>query len=452
MTHLEKHIAAVRSKLSLEIFINALAGGAVALSGAGLVAVIIDRFFAVSLPAEWRWPAVGLFGAIWLGAAFVFAALRRPTRHAAAVAIDAKLGLKERFATALFALPSPEPFAVAAVQDAREVARRVDPARHFHLKVAAQWRAAGVLFAVALACGLFMPRLNLFSQAPQVAAALSNPASESAARAEVKRALAIVSAAPQWRNEDELGKLVDELQRLNTAQKIANPADAIRRARRAIDLAQEPSMHVAGREKNGDATGEGAFKEGVDSKANHPKPSADHPDLKLDPTTGAPRSGRSTTAPDRAGSSTHPANGQNGNPNGNGAQPLPNGAGAGNANNPAGNNPVGNNRAANGNPPGQGVGKNNNGAGPAAPGERAKQAAPFAVGEQHSPSQDQKGGKIVARDLIKASAEKGEQHTTMAERVRAAQEASADEIDAEHVSGAAQSAARKYFRAGDEGH
>src|SRR5258706_11093650 len=110
MTYLEKHVTAVRNKLFVGILVNALVWGAVALSAAGLVVVVIDRLFAVSLPASWRWQVAMTAAGVWLGAALLAAWLRRPTQQSAAVAIDEKLGLKERFSTAIFAAASSDAF------------------------------------------------------------------------------------------------------------------------------------------------------------------------------------------------------------------------------------------------------------------------------------------------------------------------------------------------------
>ena len=61
-----------------------------------------------------------------------YAIWRRPTKYQAAVAIDEKLSLQEKFSTALYIRPSSDPFAAAAVQDAEQTAELERWARDPH--------------------------------------------------------------------------------------------------------------------------------------------------------------------------------------------------------------------------------------------------------------------------------------------------------------------------------
>jgi hypothetical protein len=455
MTHLEKHITAVRNKLFINLLINALAWGAMALAATALLMVVIDRLFALPLPPSWRWPV--LFGAlgIWFSAAFFAAYIRRPSQQAAAVAIDAKLCLKERFSTALFAAASTEPFAMAAVNDAQETARQVNLTKQFPLRLSGQWRPVAFLLTLTLSAAFLLPRFDLFSRNPKLASANQDIAAQQSARADINHALAVVSSAPQWRNEDELGRLIDELRILANAPTLKDPQAASRKARRAIDLTEQVPSQATPEHHAGDAASQtGKFNNSDEQNA---RPSSANLDTRSDPKSATQQSGRSTIAGDRIANRDFNPNNPN-KPGTHPSQPNPAQTGAqANANNAAGNNTPGNNAgknpAANNNAPGPAQGKgqaqNNNLPGQAAPGDRPKQTAPFAVVPQHSSSQDQKDGKILARDLIASNSEPGHQRMTLAETARVLQEQDPDEINAEHVSGPAQSAAHKYFRTGD---
>jgi len=465
MTHLEKHVAAVRYKLYVGLLIDALSWGAAMLCAAGLLLVVIDRLFAVSLPVSWRWPIVFAAVAGCLVVSLFAARVRRPTDQAAAVAIDARLGLAERFSTAIYALPSDELFARAAVSDAEETARRVDLAKQFPLKFGRQWRVAGVLLGLAVAGGVFLPRFDLFRRDAQVAANVKQEAAEHMARADVNKALVMVSSAPNWKNEDELGALIDDFRKLSKSAKIADPEEARRKARKAIELSQAALPNGARETPIGDGSkSAGGFENGEDTRADHSKPTTD----KTNGSTSREGSGRPRVAADalaesginnpnnKTGNANQPGgnqNPQNGNNQAGGNNPAANGANQpGNGNNNVAGNQPGNAQANNngaGNQQGNGPANNNNGQGVAAAGDRPKQAAPFAVTVEKSPSQDVEG-KILARDLIKSRALVGEQTTKLAKVMQAAREEAADEIDAEHVSGPAQSAARKYFRTMEE--
>jgi len=104
MSRLDQHVASVQNKLALARFVEALARTTLVFAGVVLVAILVDKFFRVRPPKYGIWIWAGL-GATVL-AALIHAVVRRPSRHAAAVAIDQKLNLKEKLSTALFVRPS----------------------------------------------------------------------------------------------------------------------------------------------------------------------------------------------------------------------------------------------------------------------------------------------------------------------------------------------------------
>ena len=99
MSRLDQHVSAVRNKLAIEKFIIAIAWALLIFAAACLLVIVVNRAFQWTLPKLSWWFYGGL--GVSLLSAIVIAMLRRPDQHAAAVAIDQKLGLKEKFSTAL---------------------------------------------------------------------------------------------------------------------------------------------------------------------------------------------------------------------------------------------------------------------------------------------------------------------------------------------------------------
>ena len=144
MSRLDDHVRMVRVKMTFAAFVRALPWTIAALAVLALLIVLVEKYTPLQLYRR----AGGWFGVVdanqndskavfphlwvWvgLGVAFVlpliYAIVRRPTSHQAAVAIDERLGLKEKFSTALYVRPSSDPFATAAVRDAEDAARGAD--------------------------------------------------------------------------------------------------------------------------------------------------------------------------------------------------------------------------------------------------------------------------------------------------------------------------------------
>src|SRR5207342_641617 len=98
-----------------------------------------------------------LISALWAG-------LTRPSREQAAVAIDEKLRLKEKFSTAIYVRPSSDPFAMAAVRDAERTAEHVDLAKQFPIAFPKPAYTTIILGCCAFMLAQFVTPLSLFGQ------------------------------------------------------------------------------------------------------------------------------------------------------------------------------------------------------------------------------------------------------------------------------------------------
>lgn len=232
MTRLDRHVQLVRTKMFFSTFLRYLAWGLLILAGVVLVNVLVDRFLLYRLPA-WKAFFFGALGVTVIGA-LVMTILNRPSSKQAAVAIDERLGLKEKFSTALFIRADADPFSAAAVRDAEQTAQNVNLQRRFPLV----WPRAGIATAiVAIAAGgaFFVPTYDLFGRndpAKKTAEAQVDPNVLNAKRV-LQGAIAKIDSAPlaeQQRVEvkEARRKLANELAKprpdLNTAHKLASDA------------------------------------------------------------------------------------------------------------------------------------------------------------------------------------------------------------------------------------
>jgi len=241
MNRLDRHVGMIQNKLTLERFLKLL-GYAVALFfGAVLVYMLANRFFWKELPHEmiWFWSAAG----VAVVTALVIAIIRRPSQHEVAIFIDDKLGLKEKFSTAIYARKvggNSDPFLAAAVKDAERTADNVSLHRRFPVEFP---KSALMAFGMALVVALvfyFVPKIDLFGKHAQAETLAKKAATERAeAQREGEKALTVISsqtAAMKDMPKVELAKK-DDLQRLMNDPK-ADPQMIKEKALKALEEAE----------------------------------------------------------------------------------------------------------------------------------------------------------------------------------------------------------------------
>src|SRR6478609_8113834 len=144
MSRLDYHVNKVQAKMLLTSMLRALAWSLLVYGGVAWLVILGSRLFSIGLPKPWIWFAASVSVAVLV--AIVYAMMRKPTRELAAIAIDERLGLKEKFSTALYVRRSSDPFAAAAVRDAETTAEKV----HLQDKFPVQFPWVG-LFTVGMA-------------------------------------------------------------------------------------------------------------------------------------------------------------------------------------------------------------------------------------------------------------------------------------------------------------
>ncbi len=198
MSRLDRHVGRVQNKLAMSLFLTALGTTVAVLCGLLVVGVVVNRLAHLNVPERWAWPAAGLGVAALV--ALGYAVFRRPSAHQAAVAIDGRLGLAEKFSTALYARRAGtgnDPFAAAAVLDAERTADNVSLNRQFPLPVPTTAYWAGTAVVAFLVAAWLVPTLDLFGRDARRQASAAKAREVAANREVVQQAIAKVSAFPK---------------------------------------------------------------------------------------------------------------------------------------------------------------------------------------------------------------------------------------------------------------
>jgi hypothetical protein len=242
MSRLDYHVTKVQGKLLLTDLLRALAWALLAYGVVVWLVVLAWKLTQFRLPREWVWFWTGL--GVSVGAAVGYAVWRRPTRQRAAVAIDEKLGLKEKFSTALYARPSTDPFAAAAVRDAEATAEKV----HLQDKFPIHFPRMGLFTAgvglLAFMTGWLLQPMDLLGREQARAKAAEQQAKEVAVKQELKKALATIEAAPpEVLKQQGIQIAQGEIRKMLNGP-IKDPAAAARKASEALENVKAQSQKI----------------------------------------------------------------------------------------------------------------------------------------------------------------------------------------------------------------
>ena len=238
MSRLDRHVASVQTRMTLSVFLRALTW---ALIGYGLVvwaAILIDKLVQVRLPREmiWFWVGIGLT----VAGAVAYTIWRRPTRQQAAVAIDERLALKEKFSTALYVRPSKDPFAMATVRDAEITADKVSLHQRFPIEIPAAVGGTAAVIVLVFVTAWLLPTFDLFGvQARRQAQAEQLQLQQTQARESVRKAIAQIEAAPRAVAEKPEIKMALQTLKEFRNKPTVNPEQASRTAQKAVQDVQE---------------------------------------------------------------------------------------------------------------------------------------------------------------------------------------------------------------------
>jgi hypothetical protein len=161
MSRLDRHVNLVRNKLAMGTLLKALAWAMLGFAFVVLLNILVDRFLARRLPHYGVFFLVGL--GVTVAGAIAYSIWRRPSSRQAAIAIDDRLGLKEKFSTALYVRSSTDPFAAATVRDAEVTADNVSLHKRFPVPFPKAMIATITLTVVTLLTAKFLPAYPLFA-------------------------------------------------------------------------------------------------------------------------------------------------------------------------------------------------------------------------------------------------------------------------------------------------
>jgi len=232
MSRLDHHVAMVQNKLALGRFLHALAWSLLVFGAIVWGTILVDKIFQVRPPREMVlfWAGAGLA----VLTALSYAIWRRPTAQQAAVAIDERLALKEKFSTALYVRPMKDPFAAAAVKDAERTADSVSLRKRFPLRFP---RIAYGTFSIALAAFLsfwLIKPMDLFGKVEEQKKIQAELVKKEDAKKSVEQALAQVNSMPKSALENEKVQLAKRDLELMLQAPIKNPEQTKRNATKAL--------------------------------------------------------------------------------------------------------------------------------------------------------------------------------------------------------------------------
>src|SRR5688572_11369668 len=233
MSRLDYHVAKVQGKMLLSQGLRSLAWSLLIFGGIVWITILVSRIFGLPLPRQWVLFFIGL--GISVALAVAYAVWRRPTRERAAVAIDERLGLKEKFSTALYVRPSRDPFAAAAVRDAESTAERVHLQDKFQVAIPLTFAFTFGVAVVAFLTGWLLKPMDLFGRQAAQIEARQQELKQDEAKKQIKEAIAkIESAPPAVQKEEKMQLAVGELKQL-MSKPVKDPKAASRTAQGALD-------------------------------------------------------------------------------------------------------------------------------------------------------------------------------------------------------------------------
>lgn len=234
MSRLDRHVRLVQGKLAFVTFLQALAWSLLAFGVAVWLFILLAKFFQIHLPRQvwFFWGGMG----VAVVAAGVYAIARRPSAKEAAVAIDQRLNLHEKFSTALYIRPSQDPFAMAAVRDAERTADSVDLHNRFPVRVPRAFAGTAAVAVAAFLTLWLVPTMDLFGREEARQQQVQAKVQQESARKKVAEAIAKIDAAPKAAADKEEMKLArKDLVEMLKQPAIKDPAKASRTAERAIE-------------------------------------------------------------------------------------------------------------------------------------------------------------------------------------------------------------------------
>ncbi len=255
MSRLDRHVQFVRNKMALSLVLRGLAWTLLGFAVGVWIAVIVGKLVQVHLPRERVWFLAFLGGAVV--AAVTWAIIRRPSAREAAVAIDEKLALKEKFSTALYVRPMKDPFAAAAVRDAERTADNVSLAKRFPIELPMVGITTIAVGLAVLLTAWLMPVVDLFGvQAARLKKEQVAVARRAHAEHAVRQAIAQIEATPRAVANAEPLKLAKQDLSEMLKRPIEDPDKAQKKAEAALKEIEAVKQKIKDNQRYAEAQNE----------------------------------------------------------------------------------------------------------------------------------------------------------------------------------------------------
>ena len=246
MSRLDTHVAAVQRKLTLGIFVEWMATSAFVLAVLALLTILLQRALHVGVPREALWVGLGLVVLV----AIIFTVMNRPSREAAAVAIDEKLALKEKFSTALHVRRMADPFAQAVVRDAEQTAEKVRLQGQFPLTFPKAGYGTIFVAVMALLAFMWVPQMDLLGKKAALVKKQEEERKIADTRQILKEALVKIESMPAAiRSNEQISLAQAEIAEM-LKEKTLDPERAARRAHEQLSKADEAMKQQIERNKD----------------------------------------------------------------------------------------------------------------------------------------------------------------------------------------------------------
>ncbi len=203
-----------------------------------LVGILSQRLVAAPVVVPWVCWVLGLCAAATIAYRWW---TRRPSQMDAALAIDTRLGLRERFSTAISLADVDNQFARASVQEAHMRAADIQLKPHFPIRPSKAWAYGLTIWIAVVAVFVFVPSMDLLGSDAERETRKSAKDKQQKAASDAKKAVASVKAVVSQLGDDSLTEQAGDIAK---ALDLLKPSDLRRQVIRKLgDLSRSVNDH-----------------------------------------------------------------------------------------------------------------------------------------------------------------------------------------------------------------
>jgi len=223
-----KKLRQARVRCTLDVMLRQIMWVGLGAGVIALLAVLVERLLALEVMLK---GPIYVYSATAAALILILCWVRRPQRMQVSLLLDERLGLHERFSTALALEAMDDPFVRCAREEALERVQAVKPAQCIPIRAARPWWGTLLIWVVFGVVFLWFPQKDLLGLNEKKAEAQKEKAQIELAEKQIKDATATVKLAA---DELEAPELKNDLAGLSEALKGAEPQAAKRQVIRKL--------------------------------------------------------------------------------------------------------------------------------------------------------------------------------------------------------------------------